>query len=46
MNPWPQSRSVLVMDNCAIHKSEELAQAIHDAGKSLILKVNLILILY
>ena len=35
MNPWPQECSVLIMDNCAIHKSEELAQAVYNAGKNL-----------
>jgi hypothetical protein len=24
MNPWPLPRSVLLMDNCAIHKMEAL----------------------
>lgn len=24
MNPWPQKKSVIVMDNTSIHKSEEL----------------------
>ena len=35
MNPWPQECSVLIMDNCSIHKSEELAQAVYNAGKNL-----------
>jgi hypothetical protein len=25
MNPWPQPRSVLIMDNCAIHHVEDVA---------------------
>jgi hypothetical protein len=25
MNPWPHPRSVLVMDNCAIHHVDEVA---------------------
>lgn len=25
MNPWPARRSVLVMDNCAIHHFEDIA---------------------
>ena len=24
MNPWPQTNSVIIMDNASIHKSEEL----------------------
>jgi len=24
MNPWPEARSVLVMDNCAIHHVDEV----------------------
>ncbi|KAH7867688.1 uncharacterized protein C8R40DRAFT_1000777, partial [Lentinula edodes] len=26
MNPWPQSNSVIVMDNCRIHKNEEVLE--------------------
>ena len=30
MNPFPQRNSVLVMDNAAIHKSDQLAQMCED----------------
>ncbi|KAL1685883.1 hypothetical protein GGG16DRAFT_35272, partial [Schizophyllum commune] len=30
MNPWPAARSVLVMDNCNIHKSDLVRQAVED----------------
>ena len=30
MNPYPAANSVLVMDNCAIHKSEELSDLIEE----------------
>ena len=33
MNPWPEERSVLVMDNCAIHKSRALREIVEAAGK-------------
>ncbi|KAH8106554.1 hypothetical protein DFH11DRAFT_1466612, partial [Phellopilus nigrolimitatus] len=26
MNPWPAEQSVLIMDNCAIHKADELRE--------------------
>ncbi|KAJ7210515.1 hypothetical protein GGX14DRAFT_363509 [Mycena pura] len=32
MNPFPQDNSVLVMDNCRIHKSEAVRQACQTAG--------------
>lgn len=32
MNHYPHDRSVLVMDNCRIHKSEALRQAVENAG--------------
>ncbi|KAI0054488.1 hypothetical protein BV25DRAFT_1783481, partial [Artomyces pyxidatus] len=32
MNPWPDARSVLIVDNCSIHHTEALAQLMHDAG--------------
>ncbi|KZP32788.1 hypothetical protein FIBSPDRAFT_656379, partial [Athelia psychrophila] len=28
MNPYPQDRSVLVLDNCAIHKSDALREVV------------------
>ncbi|KAI4518010.1 hypothetical protein K523DRAFT_223592, partial [Schizophyllum commune Tattone D] len=28
MNPYPQPRSVLILDNCAIHKSQALRQVV------------------
>ncbi|KAF8220664.1 hypothetical protein L208DRAFT_1066892, partial [Tricholoma matsutake] len=28
MNPFPQDRSVLILDNCAIHKSELLREVV------------------
>ncbi|KAH7903356.1 hypothetical protein BJ138DRAFT_1020774 [Hygrophoropsis aurantiaca] len=33
MNRYPNPRSILVMDNCAIHKSDALRQAVEAAGK-------------
>lgn len=32
MNPYPQDKSVLIMDNCKIHKSEILREAVEAAG--------------
>jgi transposase len=32
MNPYPGDRSVLILDNCAIHKSRFLREAIEDQG--------------
>lgn len=36
MKAWPQDNSVLIMDNCAIHKSEELKAAVEAKGCRLI----------
>lgn len=33
MNPWPGSASVLLMDNCAIHKSQILQDAVAEKGE-------------
>ncbi len=30
MQPFPASKSVIVMDNCAIHKAPEIRQLIED----------------
>ncbi|KIM77506.1 hypothetical protein PILCRDRAFT_795832, partial [Piloderma croceum F 1598] len=32
MNPFPQDRSVLILDNCAIHKSAALCEVIEAKG--------------
>jgi len=32
MNPYPQPRSVLVMDNCNTHKSDAVREAVEAAG--------------
>ena len=32
MNPYPEPCSVLVMDNCSIHKSEALRELVEAAG--------------
>jgi hypothetical protein len=32
MNPFPGDQSVLLLDNCRIHKSEMLREAIEDKG--------------
>lgn len=32
MNRYPEPCSVLMMDNCAIHKSEVLRELVEDAG--------------
>jgi len=34
MNPYPQDRSILVLDNCSIHKSELLREVIEGQRKS------------
>ncbi|KZV62066.1 hypothetical protein PENSPDRAFT_591972 [Peniophora sp. CONT] len=34
MKPFPQDKSVLLLDNCAIHKSDYLRQLVEDAGTS------------
>lgn len=36
MNPWPLDRSVLIMDNCAIHKSDALRAAVEVKGCRLV----------
>ena len=33
MNPFPQDRSVLILDNCAIHKSAALREVIEAKGQ-------------
>ena len=40
MNPWPGERSVLIMDNCAIHKSQALRDIVEAAGLFLNLKIQ------
>jgi transposase len=32
MNPYPQNRSVLILDNCAIHKSAALREVVEAQG--------------
>lgn len=32
MNPYPQDHSVLVLDNCSIHKSEVLQEIVEASG--------------
>lgn len=32
MRPFPQDRSVLILDNCAIHKSDTLRQMVEAKG--------------
>jgi hypothetical protein len=34
MNPFPLPRSVILMDNCAIHKLEILQNAVEAKGQS------------
>jgi hypothetical protein len=34
MNPYPQSRSVLILDNCNIHKSKILQEIVEAYGQS------------
>ncbi|OCB88961.1 hypothetical protein A7U60_g3916 [Sanghuangporus baumii] len=36
MNPWPQANSVLVMDNCSIHKAEALRIVVEGVGCKLV----------
>ena len=33
MQPFPLDRSVLIMDNCAIHQSELLRELVESHGK-------------
>ena len=33
MQPWPRDRSVLVLDNCSIHKSARIQQLIQAKGE-------------
>lgn len=35
MNPFPGDRSVLIMDNCAIHKAPVIREMIESVGKSI-----------
>ena len=32
MNPYPGDRSILVLDNCAIHKSQSLREVVEAHG--------------
>ena len=46
MNPFPQDRSVFILDNCAIHKSAALCEVIEVKGEhNLLFTVVLILIM-
>jgi transposase len=36
MNPYPQDCSVLILDNCAIHKSMALREVIEGQGSILL----------
>ena len=36
MNPYPQDKSILVLDNCAIHKSDVLCEVVNAHGQRLI----------
>jgi transposase len=36
MNPYPQDKSIIVLDNCAIHKSELLREVVEASGHLLI----------
>ena len=38
MNPYPQPRSVLVLDNCNIHKSKILQEIVEAYGRSILHK--------
>jgi hypothetical protein len=33
MNPYPQDKSVLILDNCAIHKGEALREVVESVGE-------------
>ncbi len=39
MKPYPQDKSVLILDNCAIHKSDALHEVV-EANREFFLKVN------
>jgi hypothetical protein len=41
MNPYPQNKSVLILDNCAIHKSAALREVVEAKGWYLFLRLAL-----
>jgi hypothetical protein len=40
MNPWPQDCSVLLLDNCAIHKCAALREIIEMSGALSIIMIE------
>jgi len=36
MNPYPQDKSILVLDNCAIHKTRVLQEIVEGFGRVLL----------
>ena len=36
MNPYPQNKSIIVLDNCAIHKSDLLREVVEGSGQLLV----------
>ena len=36
MNPYPQDKSILILDNCAIHKTRALREIVEGSGQVLI----------
>lgn len=43
MNPYPQERSVLVIDNCRIHHNEALQDLVNGAGPCCVVSIPLLL---
>jgi hypothetical protein len=36
MNPYPQDKSILILDNCAIHKTRALREIVEGSGQVLV----------
>jgi transposase len=36
MNPYPQDKSILILDNCAIHKTRALREIVEGSGQVLL----------
>jgi hypothetical protein len=36
MNPYPQDKSILILDNCAIHKTHALREIVEGSGQVLL----------
>ena len=45
MNPFPQDRSVLILGNCAIHKSAALREVIEAKGECNLLSIVVLILI-